>query len=388
MLRAGYAWSEFRRYAARVRLCIVWLAALALMVGCEMGGRKPSRHATADAGKAERQAGLLPRVPSHDGNVTLRARVTNLAFGSVAELVVNHINLPLVSRDGVVPLLVDVPIGTLYDVAMPANPRGQVCTVTPLHGAVGPRTPYVDVRCKLSAVTANDVNDDVEVGQVDDATVMVQSPPGDATLLAPWGKVFTSVDGTMFVADRGNQRVLGYYPLPLSGASATMVLGQNDDFGASAAKADTFGFNGPSGVGGGNALLLVADTNNNRVLLYTPTPYGQVDPTLVIGQANFAASAPGCGPAGLAAPNQAVTSGDMLLVADTNNHRVLIWNSWPTGFGVAADVALGQPDLASCQANQGMGLPSEGTLSYPQDVWADQNRSLWPTLAIAALLSG
>ena len=373
MLRAGYAWGEFRRYAARVRLCVTWLAALGLMSGCETAHKRPQGAATT-ASKIESQADLLPRVPSHDGNVTLRAQVTNLAFGSVAALVVNHTNLPPISHDGIVPLLADVPIGTLYNVSMPANPRGQVCTVTPLHGAVGPRTPYVEVTCKPSVVTANDVNDSVVVGQLDDVHVIAQSPPGDATLRVPWGKVFTSIDGTMFVADRGNQRVVGYYPLPLSGASAATVLGQNNDFSGSAANSGTLGFTGPSGVGGGNALLLVTDTNNNRVLMYTPTPYGQVDPAWVVGQANFTASAPTCGPAGLAAPSQAMTSGNVLWVADTGNHRVLAWNSWPTRSGVAADVVLGQSSLTSCLPNQGTGQTSESTLSSPQDVWTDQNR--------------
>ncbi len=374
MLRAGYAWSELRRCAAAARFCLLWLATLACAAGCEVGTRRSPGHAASDARQVDDSAALLPRVPSHDANVTLYARVSNLAFGSAVGIVANHTTLPPVTHDGVVPLLVDVPVGTLYDVALPTNPRGQVCTIAPLHGAVGPRTPYVEVRCGLSVVTANDVNDSAVVGQVDDATVTAQNPPSDATLLAPWGKVFSAIDGTMFVADRGNQRVVGYYPAPLSGASATTVLGQNDDFTANAASGGTLGFQGPSGVGGGNALLLVADTNNNRVLMYMPTAYGQVDPAQVVGQANFGTTSPGCGPAGLSAPSGVVTSGKMLLVTDTGNHRVLIWNTWPTGFGTAADVALGQVDLASCQANQGAGLPSEGSLSNPQDVWTDQNR--------------
>lgn len=43
--------------------------------------------------------------------------------------------------------------------------------------------------------------------------------------------------------------------------SAIMALGQNNDFSANAPSSNTDGFTGPSAVGGGNALLLVADTN-------------------------------------------------------------------------------------------------------------------------------
>ena len=36
-----------------------------------------------------------------------------------------------------------------------------------------------------------------------------------------------------------------------------------------------------------------------------------------------------------------------LYIADTQNHRVLIFNSIPTANGAAADVVLGQPDFST-----------------------------------------
>ena len=351
MRRAWHAvGNQLCRAAAVCGRVAVGLLFLALVVSCNGRWRNLDLHDASTTAVVENHADLVPRVPSHDGNVTLYGQVKNLAFGSTVTVVVNHVSLPAMGRDGVFKLLNDVPIGTLYDVSIPNNPRGQVCSVTPLHGAVGPRTAYVDIMCQLSVATANDVNDTVVVGQVDDATVIAQTPPDDTSLLAPWGKVFAHVDSTLFVADRGNHRVLGYYPAPVSGAWAAMVLGQNNDFSGDGPQAGTVGFDGPSSVGGGNGLLLVADTNNNRVVVYTPTPYGQVDPTWVMGQSNLATTSAGCGPAGLTAPNQAATSGNMVLVADTGNHRVLIWKPLADYAGRACRLGLGPTRLGKLLA--------------------------------------
>lgn len=316
---------------------------------------------------------LVPRVPPRNPNVSLYGQITGLAFGTVVAVEVNHTILPPMGRNGVVMLLGNVPKGTLYDVAIPSNPRGQSCSIAPRHGAVGPNTPRVQIHCALSVVTANDVNDTVVLGQTDDASSLSQSPPDAATLLQPWGKAFTSAEGITFVADRSNQRVLGYYPEPISGSAATLVLGQNDDFTANAPRAATQGFNRPSAVGGGNNVLLVADTNNNRIVIYEPTPFGQVDPTIVLGQTNLATNSAGCGSAALNHPNQAVAAGNMLLVADTSNHRVLVWSFWPTATGTPADLVLGQASFTTCLPNQGSGLALASSLSAPQDVWADEN---------------
>ena len=370
-------------HAAGNQLCrkiTVWagfalgLLFFAPVVGCDPDLRNPALNDASSPGAGEDHTGLVPRVPSHNPSVSLYGQVRNLAFGSTVTVVANHVSLPPIARNGIVRLLNDVPIGTIYDVSLPINPRGQVCTIAPLHGAVGPQTAYVDILCRLSVVTANDVNDTVVIGQPNEGTVIAQTPPDQTTMLMPRGKVFANIDGTLYAADRGNHRVLGYYPAPVSGAWASLVLGQNNDFSGDGPSTGTVGFNGPSSVGGGNGLLLVADTNNNRVVVYTPMPYGQVGPTFAMGQSGLGTTVAGCGPAGLTAPNQAATSGNMVLVADSGNHRVLIWNRWPTMSGTSADVALGQTDLASCLPNQGAGLPLASSLSAPQDVWSDQNR--------------
>lgn len=98
----------------------------------------------------------------------------------------------------------------------------------------------------------------------------------------------------------------------------------------------------------------IADTDNNRVLLWNSIPTGNTHPDLVIGQPDFntlqkqqlgAVTATAMrGPQGVWIGN------NKLYVADTQNYRVLIWNSWPAKNNQAPDVVLGQPDFTHANA--------------------------------------
>ncbi len=119
---------------------------------------------------------------------------------------------------------------------------------------------------------------------------------------------------------------------------------------------------GPADVAASGGTLAVADRGNNRVLLFTTsgiTSNGAAA-TVVLGQpdmgsyvANADLQTPGAstlsGPAGLA------LDGTHLIVADTENHRVLIWNSVPTTSGAPADLVLGQTDFTAIRPNSGRG---------------------------------
>merc|ERR1712023_166355 len=50
-------------------------------------------------------------------------------------------------------------------------------------------------------------------------------------------------------------------------------------------------------------------------------------------------------------PAGAWTDGEKLLVIDSTNNRVLVWNTFPTENFEPADLVLGQPDFASNNAN-------------------------------------
>ncbi len=86
--------------------------------------------------------------------------------------------------------------------------------------------------------------------------------------------------------------------------------------------------------------LIVADRNNNRVLIWNNPPEDNVEPDIVLGQKNFYTNNPGDGMDELNWPVGVATDGEHLIVADTFNNRVLIWNSFPTTNGEPADISL------------------------------------------------
>ncbi|MBV9307902.1 MAG: hypothetical protein JOZ45_17270, partial [Acidobacteriaceae bacterium] len=97
----------------------------------------------------------------------------------------------------------------------------------------------------------------------------------------------------------------------------------------------------------------IADTNNNRILIWNTPPTDQsTPPNVVLGQANFTAFASPqvVSSTSLRGPQGVWIQNGKLFVADTLNHRVLIWNNIPTQNNQAADVVLGQPNFNS--ANQ------------------------------------
>jgi hypothetical protein len=181
--------------------------------------------------------------------------------------------------------------------------------------------------------------------------------------------------GTLAVADRGNNRVLLYTASGVteSGAVATVVLGQSNatsyvpNLDQQTPSASTI--SGPGAVALDGTHLIVSDTENHRVLIWNsiPTTTGAAA-DLVLGQADFTGRAPNrgrgdtngdgfsdAGPDGFFYPMGVASDGTHLFVVDRMNHRVLVWNSFPTSNGQAADAVIGQPDFTTVQANFGMG---------------------------------
>lgn len=93
----------------------------------------------------------------------------------------------------------------------------------------------------------------------------------------------------------------------------------------------------------------------------------------VLGQADFNVTDPNpvITRTGMRLPTAAASDGQILAVADTENNRVLIWNSIPTANGAPADIVLGQSGFDSIQ------LPIVVTASSfrgPQGVWIQNGR--------------
>ncbi|HZP13211.1 MAG TPA: hypothetical protein VFB36_12405, partial [Nevskiaceae bacterium] len=91
----------------------------------------------------------------------------------------------------------------------------------------------------------------------------------------------------------------------------------------------------------------IADYGNNRILGWNTIPSGpSVEPDFVIGQPDFTGNQPGTSSTALALPSSVQIANGKLVVADSGNNRVLIWNSLPTS-SVAPDLVVGQTSFAS-----------------------------------------
>ena len=113
---------------------------------------------------------------------------------------------------------------------------------------------------------------------------------------------------------------------------------------------------GPEGVWIQGNQFFVADSMNNRVLIWNswPTTNGQ-PASLVLGQPDFntqtqgdlTQGTPPATPSNMLNPVSVTSDGVRLFVSDLGQNRVLIWNTIPTVNQAAANVALGQLDLVS-----------------------------------------
>ena len=205
--------------------------------------------------------------------------------------------------------------------------------------------------------------------------------PTDRELRSPVG--MCSSGGRFFVVEDSANRILVYPQLPTHASDQpSLVLGQpsllstQPQGGGQAVTASTLSH--PTSIACSEQQLVVADSQNNRVLIWNrPITSVQQPADVVLGQATFATSTPNSpGPAqGLFVPWAVLLVDGKLLVADGFNNRVLIWNQVPQRSGVGADVVIGQANLTTTSANRG-GAPGPSTLSFPQGLWSDGQRLL------------
>jgi uncharacterized protein (TIGR03437 family) len=186
----------------------------------------------------------------------------------------------------------------------------------------------------------------------------VRSP----TAIATDGKV-------VVVADTDNNRVLIWQNLPrVSGQPADNVIGQPDmTHNATAVPPTANSLRGPSGVWINNGKLFVADTQDNRVLIYNKIPTSNnVAADVVIGQPNFTTfiepdltqknATPTA--SNMQTPVSVTSDGTRMFVTDLAQSRILIWNTVPTANGAPANIALGQPNLTSAASNNSFTINS------------------------------
>ncbi|MEP7374265.1 MAG: hypothetical protein ABI675_12795 [Chitinophagaceae bacterium] len=142
-------------------------------------------------------------------------------------------------------------------------------------------------------------------------------------------------------------------------------------------------FLAPRGVHTVDGKLIVADTAQNRVFIWNKMPDSSYQkPDVVLGQLLTTDTQRNAGgeadASSLLYPSGVWSDGDKLIIADAWNHRVLIWNEFPVQNGQPADVVVGQPTMETNLPNvEGVGtIASSKKLCWPYGIWSD-GEHLW-----------
>src|ERR1700691_6615444 len=183
----------------------------------------------------------------------------------------------------------------------------------------------------------------------------------------------------------------------LTGQAARETIGQPTFTAQDSGSPSAYQLGAVQGVAVANNTLFVVDSNlhglyppvNNRVLIfnnisqfiYNPTdqiPQGGRCPvcvgtpsvgqaSVVLGQPDFATTTdPNLTQSGFRNPTMIASDGKILVLADTDNNRVLIWNSIPTTIDQPADLVLGQPNFTTLQEPPPV---NSSAMRGPQGVW-------------------
>ena len=121
----------------------------------------------------------------------------------------------------------------------------------------------------------------------------------------------------------------------------------------------------PRGVFFNDEWFVVADSGNHRILIWRGVPAADGSPAdFVLGQPDFSSE----GPKLLHLPTGVLIHEGRLIVADAWHHRVLVWNRVPSASGIGPDYAIGQPDMTAVQPNRGAATPSPASLYWPYGV--------------------
>jgi hypothetical protein len=120
--------------------------------------------------------------------------------------------------------------------------------------------------------------------------------------------------------------------------------------------------NHPVSISANYGKLAVTDRFNNRVLIWNSIPSSNTPPDLVLGQANFTTHNSGTGLNNMDFPGQVIITPDgKVLVADSDNNRVLVWTSFPASSGQSADYALPITNYVNFGDSWPWGVWSDGT---------------------------
>lgn len=177
---------------------------------------------------------------------------------------------------------------------------------------------------------------------------------------------------------------------PVCGGVASTILGDKNADGTPAQGTTRTGMRLPVAVASDGKVLAVADTSNNRVLIWLSIPTVSGQPAdVVLGQKDFVTVAPlAVTASGLRGPQGLWIQNDRLYVADTQNDRILIWNTIPRQNNQPADIVLGQPNFTTAPPiNQVADLTAASNiLLSPTSVTSDGTRLIVSDLGYSRVL--
>ncbi|KKP86292.1 MAG: hypothetical protein UR87_C0023G0006 [candidate division CPR3 bacterium GW2011_GWE2_35_7] len=213
---------------------------------------------------------------------------------------------------------------------------------------------------------------DYVIGQ----TTFSQSDPnqnvnvGASTLYLPTDVFYDNTNNRLYIADTGNNRVLIYTSvISRNNQSANYVLGQSS-FTTNAPSLDEYSLSSPSAVtvNTSNNYVAIADRDNNRILVWTSTPSSNGPAAnFVIGQSDFYTNNYNTTQNTLHTPKGVSYDPNTgyLFVGDSDNNRVLVWTSTITSNGQNANRVLGQTNFTD---NTPINPVSAAALNYPTKV--------------------
>ncbi len=218
---------------------------------------------------------------------------------------------------------------------------------------------------------SNNQEADLILGQPDFTSSGTSALATSTGLRTPFNGYVDPIDGAIMSVDSGQSRILIWTTEPTTNnQAANIVLGQ-PDFITKTAGITASKLNAPRGACRTGNSLFIADAGNNRLLRFTYPLSTAMSADLVLGQSNFTSGLANAGgsptSSSLNSPYGIYCDSNKLIVADTNNNRVLIWNSLPTSNNQPVDIVVGQNDFTSNSVNPVLSW----TLNKPRGVTSD-----------------
>ncbi|MBI5397745.1 MAG: NHL repeat-containing protein [Verrucomicrobia bacterium] len=182
--------------------------------------------------------------------------------------------------------------------------------------------------------------------------------PNGCGLAHPTGIAYDAARDGLWVSDFLNNRVLFFSTRTLrTFQPADHVIGQTG-LGYSEPRAGARGLCGPTGLAlsGDGQQLFIADSLNNRVVSFDISELARHPAAIgVFGQKDFWQFEPGASAGELRSPTGiALDAAGQLYVADTGNNRVLVFDAGAKSAGAAACTVFGQEDFKSIKSASGV----------------------------------